>query len=312
MGDRKYLISGGAGFIGSHIAEMLIDKGLGDIVVFDSLRSGFEGNIDHIKSKVEFVREDIRDLDALQGAMEGVDIVFHEAAFVSAFDSINEPELTHAINVEGTRNVLEAAAMAGVKRVVLASSASIYGSKPELPNAESMPPAPESPYGESKLQNEIDAKEAAISGNVETVCLRYFNVFGPRQYPSSEYSGVISRFLDRIKSGLAPVVYGTGRQTRDFIYVEDVARANILASESENVGKGEVINIGTGRERSLLDLIDAFSVAFASNILPQFEAERGGDIKRSVADVTLAKSLLGFEADFDFNEGIRRLVGASI
>lgn len=303
----KILITGGAGFIGSHIAEELMRRNLGDVTIFDDLSSGFERNIAHIRRKVKFIRGDTRNMADIEGAMVGIEYVFHNAALVSAFDSYNKPELTREVNIVGTQNVLAAALNAGVKRVVLASSAAIYGPNAGLPNSEEMKPDPASPYAEAKLQNEIDAKEYAKRG-LGTVSLRYFNVFGPRQDPSSEYSGVISRFKEINKAGKTPVIYGDGSQTRDFIYVKDVAGANILAGLNKNCGNGEVFNIGTGRETSLLQLIDAFGKAMRRKIDPEFRPRRVGDIKRSVADVSLAKKVLGFEAETDFNSGIKLLV----
>ncbi len=303
----RYLVTGGAGFVGSHIVETILREGRGEVVVYDNLSSGYERNISAFQERITFVEGDIRDRESLDNVMPGVDIVFHNAAFVSAFDSIHRPEETRAINVDGTRNVLESAKKKGVKRVVLASSAAIYGTKAALPNNETFSPDPISPYAESKFQNEIDARRYAEEG-LETVCLRYFNVFGPRQDPSSEYSGVISRFVDCFKSGRQPVIYGDGSQTRDFVSVTDVARANLLASESANCGGGEIINIGKGEEISLLDLVAALNHATNLQVKPDMAPWRDGDIRRSVADVSLAKELLGFEAQITFQDAIQELI----
>lgn len=305
----RFLITGGAGFIGSHIAEGILAQGLGDVLVFDDLSTGHADNIRHMKRGITFVQGDVRDEEALTKACEGVEVVFHEAAFVSAFDSFNKTEFTEDINVGGTLNVLKAAGETGVRRVVLASSAATYGPKSILPNREDMDPAPGSPYADSKIEGERLARRFAEERGLETVCLRYFNVYGPRQDPSSEYSGVISRFVEAAGRGEAPVIYGDGKQTRDFIYAGDVARANILAAFSERTGKGEAINIGTGRETSLLDIIDALGNALDRKIEPRFEPVREGDIPRSVADVSRAREILDFTAEVDFTEGIRRLVG---
>ncbi|MFH1830237.1 MAG: SDR family NAD(P)-dependent oxidoreductase [Pseudomonadota bacterium] len=303
-----FLITGGAGFIGSHIAEQIVRKGLGKVTVFDNLSSGHEENIAHLKDEVRFIKGDVRHPDDIKKAIEGIDIVFHDAAFASAFDSYNEPGLTNDINIGGTYNLLEAAHAAGVKRMVLASSAAIYGTESELPNSEDMLPRPQSPYAISKLCNEYYARMFALHKGLETVCLRYFNVFGPRQDPSSEYSGVISRFIEQIRRGENLVVYGDGTQTRDFIYVGDVARANILASQSEKCGSGECINIGTGKETNLLELIDALKKACERDVMPEFKPSRTGDIKRSVAAVKLARDLTDFFAQTDFDDGIKQLI----
>lgn len=305
----RFLITGGAGFIGSHIAEQIVEKGLGEVVILDNLVSGYERNISHLGGGVTFVNGDTREPRDVERACVGIDFIFHEAAFVSAFDSYNKPELTEEINVGGTRNVLDAALKKGVRRVVLASSAALYGTKSELPNSEVMEPKPESPYARSKLQNEEDARAYAERG-IETVCLRYFNVFGPRQDPGSEYSGVISRFVDRISAGHRPTIYGDGTQTRDFIFAGDVARANLIAATCKKCGSGEAINIGTGVERNLLELVDALKAVYGSDVAVEFKPWREGDIRRSVADVALARELLDFAAEVDFRTGIERLVAS--
>lgn len=308
MDKKVFLITGGAGFIGSHIAEEILRQGLGRVIVYDNLSSGFERNIRALGDDIEFVRGDVRDGSMLRKHLGGVDYVFHDAAFVSAFDSYNHPDLTNEINVGGTLNVLDAAVSMGVKKIVLASSAAIYGPKSQLPNEERMAPDPASPYATSKAEIETLAKAFSKKRGIETVCLRYFNVYGPRQDPMSEYSGVISIFADRIKQGLSPVIYGDGSQTRDFVFVRDVARANILATLSEKCKKGEVINIGTGREINLLEMGKAFGKAYEKDVKPEFRPWREGDIKRSVASIKLARSLLGFEPETGFETGIKELV----
>jgi UDP-glucose 4-epimerase len=306
----RYAITGGAGFIGSHIAEEIVVQGLGNVIVFDDLSSGHEHNLMHLKEHVHFIKGDIRDRAALETAFAGCDIVFHEAAFVSAFDSYNKPELTNEINVLGTMNVLDCALKAGVRRVVLASSAAVYGTESMLPNREDMPLGPESPYAIAKASDEFYARMFSRQKGLETVCLRYFNVFGPRQDPASEYSGVISRFLDAIRLSKRPVIYGDGLQTRDFIAVQDVARANILAAHAPACGAAEVINIGTGRETSLLDVLHALEKALGRELNAEFRASREGDIRRSVACVDRARERLQFEAQADFDAGVAALVAS--
>lgn len=308
----RFLITGGAGFIGSHLAERLISEGLGEVVILDNLSSGFENNISHIRDRVQFIKGDTRNITDVEKAASGVDYIFHEAAFVSAFDSYNRPEETNAVNIQGTYNVLEVASKLNVKRVVLASSAAIYGREPRIPNKEDMPPNPESPYAIAKICNEYHARMFSNLKGLQTVCLRYFNVFGPRQDPSSEYSGVISRFVEKYQKGENPTIFGDGKQTRDFIYVGDVAVANIKAALSTKCGHGESINIGTGKETSLLQLIEALNAATGRNITPEFKPSREGDIPRSLADVSMAKKLLDFSADTKFSDGIKQLADAII
>lgn len=307
---RRFLITGGAGFIGSHIAEKIVKEKLGEVVIFDNFLSGHERNILHLKDNVSFIKGDTRKIQDVKKACDGIDIIFHEAAFVSAFDSYNKPDLTDEINVGGTRNVLDTALEKGVRRVLLSSSAAVYGTKSDLPNSECMEPKPKSPYAISKVQNEKDARIYADQKGLETVCLRYFNVFGPRQDPSSEYSGVISRFVERLNQDKAPIVYGDGTQTRDFVYVSDVAQANMLAAMSDRCGNGEILNIGTGVETSLLQLVDVLKIAYQRDIEPEFLPSRKSDITRSVAATERARELLRFEAEVDFTSGINFLVEA--
>lgn len=304
----RYVITGGAGFIGSHIAEQLAARGNSDVIALDDLSSGGEKNLLHLGQRVRLIRGDIRDRTAVAAAFKGCEIVFHQAAFVSAFDSYNRPDDVHEINIQGTWNVLDAASKAGVRRVVLASSAAVYGPACALPNREDMLPAPESPYAISKACNEYQARLFARHHGLETVCLRYFNAFGPRQDPSSEYSGVISRFVDAVREDKRPVVFGDGLQTRDFISVQDVALANIRAAHAPACGAGEALNIGTGRETSLLDVLRALEDACGRKLTPEFRKTREGDIRRSVAAVDRARELIGFEASDDFTNAIARLL----
>lgn len=307
---RRFLITGGAGFIGSHIAEAIVSKDLGEVVVYDNLSSGKEENLRSLGDRVRLVRGDIRMPNELVSVLKGCEVVFHEAAFVSAFDSYNQPELTNAVNIDGTFNVLTAARKAGCRRVVLASSAAIYGTESALPNSEEMLPRPLSPYAIGKLCNEYHARLFATSWGLETVCLRYFNVYGPRQNPSSEYSGVISRFTDVLSAGRQPTIYGDGSQTRDFIFVKDVAQANLCAAFAEKCGHGEVINVGTGRETSLNMVLAALQEVYGREVHPEWKPWRDGDIHRSVAKVDRAREVIGFCADTEFVAGMRALVDA--
>ena len=304
----KYLVTGGCGFIGSHIAEALVTAGH-EVTIYDNLFSGYEHNIAGFRRNVKFVQADVRDVDALAAAMEGIDCVFHEAALVSVFESVEKPVDNHEINITGALNVLNAACSKGVKRVVAASSAAIYGNDPELPKTEDMLPHPVSPYALAKIALEYYLSVFSELYGLETVSLRYFNVYGPRQDPSSMYSGVISKFVDNINSGVNPTVFGDGLQTRDFVFVKDVVQANLLAMEHPGVGKGEVFNAATGRATSLLDLLAALKELTGSDFEPRFKELRAGDIRHSVADITRAGKILGFSPKFDIRQGLKHCDG---
>lgn len=304
----KYLITGGCGFIGSHIAEALAEEGH-EIIAYDNLSSGYEENIAHI-SGIKLVKADIRDDAALRNEMKGVDGIFHQAALVSVFKSVEDPLDNHNINSLGTLKVLLAARDNGVRRIVSASSAAVYGNDPALPKTEDMKPCPESPYGLSKLDAEHYSRLFSSLYGLETVCLRYFNVYGPRQDPSSMYSGVISRFADFIRSGKTPVVFGDGHQTRDFVFVKDVAQANLLAMQNQQAS-GNVYNVGAGKEISLLQLLDSFRELLGVEFKTRFEDCRAGDIRRSVSDISRISSQLGYRPRFSLAEGLARLIGSA-
>jgi UDP-glucose 4-epimerase len=303
----KYLVTGGCGFIGSHIAEALVEKGHA-VRIYDNLSSGHEENIARVRAQVEFIRADVRDFSALREAAAGMDGIFHEAALVSVFDSVERPRDNNEINIAGTLNVLLAAREQKVKRVVFASSAAIYGNDPALPKKEKMPPSPESPYALAKLTGEHYLSVFHKLYGLKTTALRYFNVFGPRQDPSSMYSGVISKFADDIRTGATPTIFGNGRQTRDFIYVKDVVRANLIAMSSRKTGRGEVLNIATGRRTSLLDLLKAFGDIYGRKIRPAFKPVRPGDVRHSVADIARARRVLGFKPGHTLRQGLQALV----
>ena len=306
----KCLVTGGCGFIGSHIAEDLVRQGH-SVRIYDNLASGFVRNIDGIRKDVEFIEADIRDVPRLQGALKDVECIFHEAALVSVFDSIERPLDNNDINITGTLNVLTSALQAGARRVVMAASAAAYGNNPELPKREDMRPEPESPYGVAKVADECYMAVFARIYKVETVALRYFNVYGPRQNPSSMYSGVISKFTDTILKGENPTVFGDGKQTRDFVFVKDVVQANLLAMTASKAGKGEIFNVGTSRATSLLDLLDALKTLIGRNFTVQFKPARAGDIRHSVADISLARSVLGYTPRFDILQGLKELLASS-
>ena len=302
----KYLITGGCGFIGSHIAEALVKEDH-DVVVFDNLSSGYEKNISSIRSRVEFVKGDIRDPEALSCAMKGADFVFHEAALVSVFDSVERPADNNAINITGTLNVLSAARANKVKRVVMASSAAVYGNEPSLPKKEEMRPEPESPYALAKITDEYYMHVFHALYGLETVALRYFNVYGPRQDPTSMYSGVISKFSDVLKKGAVPVIFGDGKQSRDFVFVKDVVRANLLAMTSPEAGKSGVFNVATGRAVSLLELLQVMCGLLGKKVEPLFKDARAGDIRHSLADISRARAGLGYSPQYSMEEGLKEL-----
>ncbi len=303
----NYLITGGAGFIGSHIAEELTGEGH-NVRIFDNLSSGHLHNLDHLKGKVEFVKGDVRDRAAIEAAMKGVDFCYHEAALVSVFESVEKPFDNHDINMTGALNVLNAAKLAGAKRVVFASSAAIYGNDPALPKREDMRPQPASPYAAGKITGEYYLSIFAQLYGVQTVSLRYFNVFGPRQDPKSMYSGVISKFSDDLKAGRTPTIFGDGQQTRDFVFVKDIVQANIKAMRSPNAGNGEAFNVATGQTASLLDMLRVLGELTGKTITPNFRDARQGDIRHSSADIARAREILGYEPRFNLKSGLEILL----
>ncbi len=318
----KILVTGGAGFVGSHSIDLL--RALGHTVVaFDNLSTGKLENLTHLD--VPWIRGDVRNLDALTDVLaDGFDAVLHLAAVVSVPLSVADPIGSHETNTRGTLNVLEAARRHGVRRVVLASSAAVYG---ELtpPLHEEMLLKPLSPYAAQKLQNEIDAGVYARLYGMETVCLRYFNIFGPRQDPKSPYSGVLSIFIDALSEGRRPVIFGDGLQTRDFVYVGDVAGANVLALTRElsakdlarhgpdrdpchQASKTGVFNVGTGKTTTVLEAYRAIAHAMGVRMDPEFGPERGGDIRHSLPDLSRITTVLGYRPETAFADGIRKTV----
>lgn len=300
------MITGGCGFIGSHIAQELCNDN--EILIVDNLTTGRKENIAEFRDRVELVVEDIRNADALCDLIKGADYVFHEAALVSVVDSVERPGDNHEINLTGTLNVMSAAAKAGVKRAVIASSAAVYGNDPLLPKTETMRPAPESPYGLAKITGEYYARVFSQLYSLPVVALRYFNVFGPRQDPGSPYSGVISIFVEKVLGGQTPGILGDGLQTRDFVFVKDVVAANLRAMHAPELKGGEVFNVGTGCGTSLLELLEAINKAAGGGLKPDFGPERAGDIKHSVACIDEARNRLGYAPGYSLGEGLRLLV----
>jgi UDP-glucose 4-epimerase len=285
------LVTGGAGFIGSHLAERLFRLGH-DVRVLDDLSTGRLENLAGFESGVELIVGDVRDESVLSSAVDGVDVVFHEAALASVPRSVTDPIASNDVNVTGTLRLLVAARDAGVRRLINASSSSVYGNAPELPKREDMASSPESPYAVSKLAAESYCRAFASLYDFECVSLRYFNVFGPRQDPNSQYAAVVPLFVSALLCGEAPVIYGDGEQSRDFTYVGDVVEANISAMESDGVS-GEVFNIACGRTTTVNTLLSTLQDILGTSIEPRHEGERPGDVRHSYADVSKARSALG-------------------
>lgn len=307
MGDKRlYLVTGGAGFIGSHIAEALVKRG-DRVRVLDSLITGRRENLAQIKDRIEFIEGDIRDPDTTRRAVEGARVIFHEAAIPSVPRSVAEPELNHDVNVNGTFNVLMAAREAGVCRVVYAASSSAYGDTEAMPKHEDMAPSPLSPYAAAKLFGEYYCQVFTRVYGLETVSLRYFNVFGPRQDPSSPYSGVISKFVTALLNGEPPVIYGDGEQSRDFTYVANVVDANLRAAESVEVN-GQIMNLGIGERVTLNQLLAELQKIIGSNLTPHHEEFRAGDVRHSLADISRAESLIGYRPLVGLAEGLEHTV----
>lgn len=297
--DRKLAITGGAGFIGSNLAEALAKEN--QVVVIDDLSSGKAENLAGIDARL--IRGSILDLDLLKSSFQDVDCVFHQAAIASVQRSIQDPVWTCRVGTEGTLDVLVASRDAGVRKVVFASSAAVYGDSTEMPKKEEMCPRPKSPYAVSKLTGEHHCKVFRELYGLETVSLRYFNVFGPKQDPSSDYSGVISRFISALTKGAQPVIFGDGEQTRDFVYVKDVVRANILASSS---GSG-VFNIAGGRKTSLNQLASLIGKILRCNVLPEHREPRDGDIRDSLADISRAREI-GYKPETCLEDGLAETI----
>jgi len=306
MNKRTYLVTGGAGFIGSHIVERLVRDGH-NVRVLDDLSSGHETNLDSIRDGVEFIEGDIRDTKVVNEAVKGAHIVFHEAALGSVPRSVADPVTTHEVNITGTLNVFLAARDAGVKRVVYASSSSVYGETPVLPKREDMSPEPLSPYALSKLAGEHYASVFKHVYNFEIVSLRYFNIFGSRQDPESQYAAVIPRFITALLNGKAPVVYGDGLQSRDFTSVENVVNANLLASEADGIA-GQAFNVACGGRYTLLDLLAKTKEFLGSDIEPVHEAARVGDVRDSQASIEAAQKAFGYRVSVDFAEGLEKTI----
>src|SRR5436309_12060896 len=306
----RYLVTGGAGFIGSNTVDELVQRGH-SVVVLDDFSGGKEENLGEILNKITIIKGSITDLEVVRKAMHEAEFVLHLAARTSVPRSVKDPLETNRTNVEGTLNVLVAAKELKIKRVVFAASSAAYGETAALPKVETMQPQPISPYGVTKYVGELYAQAFLKCYGLETVSLRYFNIFGPRQDPSSPYSGVISIFIERMSQGRRPSLYGDGEQTRDFTYVANAVAANLAAMRHPEPLGGEVFNVGVGERIRLLDLVAALNRILGTNLEAEFLPPRPGDVRDSLASLDRIGRVLGYRPSVPFQEGLRRTVEAS-
>lgn len=304
---KRALVTGAAGFIGSHLTEALIDRGY-EVRALDNLSSGTLDNLRQVTDheSFSFTEGDIGDSELVEECVDGTDYVFHQAAVASVQRSFDEPSVVSDVNCTGTSVVLEAAVNHGVETVVVASSAAVYGSSEELPKRESMPVAPESPYASSKHYTEQTALQLGNKHDINTVGLRYFNVYGPRQDPDGEYAAVVPKFIDLMSAGERPTIFGDGEQSRDFVFVEDVVQANLKAAESG--WSGGVLNVAGGKRITINELVEELNDALDTSIQPVYDDPRDGDIRHSGAAISRAKEAIGFEPAVGLKQGIKRTV----
>jgi UDP-glucose 4-epimerase len=305
------LVTGGAGFIGSHLVEALLGEGY-QVRVVDNLATGRRANLAHLEGRFDWIEGDLADFAVCKRAAEGVAYVFHQGAIPSVPRSVREPLESHRSGPTATLNMLEAARQAGVRRFMFAASSSAYGDTVELPKHEGMIPRPLSPYAAGKLAGEYYVGVYAQTMGLDGVSLRYFNIFGPRQDPSSPYSGVISLFIKFMSQGQRPTIYGDGKQTRDFTYVANAVAANLAAMRAPEPLKGQVLNVGTGQRISLLDLVEALNRILGTDLEPIFQDPRAGDVRDSLASLERIRDVLGYQPLVQFDEGLRRTVEATI
>jgi len=303
---RTILVTGGAGFIGSHIAAALVARG-DKVRVLDNLSTGFRSNMQGFIDRIEFIEGNLLDPQTIANSVAGVDCIFHEAALASVPRSVADPLASHAHCVTGTVALLNAARQAKVGRVVYAASSSAYGDQPYCSKREIDLPAPLSPYAAAKLACEYYCQAFTATYGLETVAIRYFNVFGPRQDPNSEYSAVIPRFITAMLAGKRPTIYGDGLQSRDFTFVANVVQANLLAADAPNVA-GKMFNAANGKSTDLLMLLRLLNELLGTNVEPIHVPARVGDVRESLADITMARKFLNYEPEVDFAEGLRRSI----
>lgn len=303
----KVLITGISGFIGSSIARALLAEGA-SVRGIDNLSTGKIANLDEIRNRIDLRMEDIQDGAAIESACEGIDYIFHQAAIPSVPVSVADPVGTNGPNLDGTLSVLEAARAAGVKRVMYAASSAAYGDNPALPKREDMLPGPISPYAVQKVAGEYYLASYARVYGLETVALRYFNVFGPRQDPTSQYSGVLARFISLMLKGETPTIFGDGSTSRDFVYIDNVVSANLKAAKAPGSAAGRVFNIATGQRTTLLEAYHAIREITGYSGTVEFKPEREGDIRHSLADISLARQVLGYEVTTPFRQGLEKTI----
>ena len=302
----KYLVTGGAGFIGSNIVEELIKRGE-NVRVLDNFSTGKRENLKEFQKQIEIVEGDIRSYHIVQEAVKGIDVVLHQAALPSVPRSIKDPITTNEVNIGGTLNMLDAAVKEGIKRFVFASSSSVYGDNPELPKHEGMTPSPLSPYAVSKLAGENYCRVFSNLYGIETVCLRYFNVFGPRQDPNSQYSAVIPKFIKAIMNGESPVIYGDGTQSRDFTYVANVVEANMLAAVKPITTKSITLNCACNEQITLNNLVESINRIAGTEIEPVYAEKRKGEVQHSFARIAEAKKIFDYEPIVEFKNGLEKI-----
>jgi UDP-N-acetylglucosamine/UDP-N-acetyl-alpha-D-glucosaminouronate 4-epimerase len=301
-----YLVTGGAGFIGSHIVSALLARG-DQVRVLDNLCTGHRHNISLQQGDVEFIEGDVANPRDVERALEGVEVVFHEAALASVPRSVETPLDTNAACVTGTVTLLDVARKSGVRRIVYAGSSSAYGDQPVPGKHEQLLPAPLSPYAAAKLAGEFYCQAFTATYGLETVTIRYFNVFGPRQDPQSQYAAVIPKFITEMLAARRPTIFGDGKQSRDFTYIDNIVLGNLLAADAPEAA-GRTINVACGTSFDLLQLVAGINKALGTKIEPVFEPARAGDVRESLADISLAKRILKYEPAVDFDEGLRRTV----
>lgn len=302
----RAVVTGGGGFIGSNLAHALVARG-DSVAIIDNFTTGRRENLRDLAGKIDLFEGDIRDAALVEKAMRGADFVLHQAALPSVARSVEAPEESHDVNINGTLNVLQAARRAGVKRLTFAASSSAYGETPVLPKVETMAPCPISPYGATKLLGETYCQVWTKCYGLQCVALRYFNVFGPRQSPENEYAAVIPRFVTWMQAGKSATVFGDGGQTRDFCYIDNVVEANLKALVAESA-PGNIYNVACGERISLLDLVAEINRALGTSLPPVLLPARAGDIRDSLADISAARRDLGYAASVTFAEGLRRVI----
>ncbi len=304
----KYLVTGGGGFIGSNLTRYILDKGH-DVTVLDNFATGKRENLTDLADRIELIEGDIRDAECVEKAMTGAAAVFHQAAMPSVPRSIKDPITSHDVNINGTLNILETARKVGVKRIVLAASSSAYGNRNESPKHEAMAPMPISPYAAQKIAGEMYMRAYAACYGMETLCLRYFNVFGPYQDPFGAYAAVIPAWVNRLLKGEKPIVFGDGEQSRDFCFIENVCEANWLAANAPAEScDGRAINIACNSATTLNEILKQLGSLLEIKVDADYQDTRAGDVKDSLADVTLAKETIGYEPKIFFEEGLAKAI----